>query len=284
MTSHRRKNTREGGGVPRTVVLAILAALAILAVVGTALSLAYNALRDIWQEQCRVEDREIDVVITSGKMVHPDVITLHFGLTNGANLAQIPYADLRLKLLARVPNIKDIKIERRLPNRVTVDVVEREPIARIAPSRGRAETGRVADLEGVVFRFSSNTSLLPVVREVGTTATPPGKKLSGFAAAALRLVEIASQPDLADLRVLEVDTSHKDYLLVTLGNYDRVKLAWDHMEEDSRLSRDSLTKQLKRLAKAINVNITPRTTLWIATDWGTPGRIYASDPSRNGNQ
>ncbi len=282
MISRRKKNTRENG-VPRTVVLALLAAVAILAAVGTGLILAFNALVDVWQQQCRVEDREIDVVITSGKMVHPDVVTLHFGLTNGANLAQIPFADLRLKLLERVPNIKDIKIERRQPNRVTVDVVEREPIARVAPPRGRAETGRVADLEGVVFRFSSNTALLPVVREAGEPATPPGKKLSGFAAAALRLVEVASQPELADLRVLEIDTSHKDYLLVTLGNYDRVKLAWDHMEDDTRLSRDSLAKQLKRVSQAINLNITPRTTLWIATDWGSPGRVYASDPSRNGN-
>ncbi len=283
MISRRKKNTR-ANGAPRIVILVILAALVLLAVLGTGLFMAFSLLKDIWQEQCRVEDREVNVVITSGKMVHPDVITYRFGLTNGVNLAQIPFADLRLKLLQDVPNIKDIKIERRLPNRVTIEVIEREPIARIAPPRGRVETGRVADLEGVVFNFSRDTALLPVIRETGPPATPPGKKLSGFAAAALRLVDVAAQPDLADLRVLEVDTSHKDYLLVTLGNYDRVKIAWDHMEEDSRLARDSLTKQLKRVSKAINVNITPRTTLWIATDWGTPGRVYASDSSRNGNQ
>ena len=66
-------------------------------------------------------------------MVHPDVITYHFGLTNGANLATIPFSQLREKLLKRVPNVRDIRIERRLPNRVTVEVIEREPIARIAP-------------------------------------------------------------------------------------------------------------------------------------------------------
>ena len=248
------------------------------------MSFGIGALAGIWREQYRVEDRDLDVVITTGKMVHPDVITLRFGLTNGANLATIPFEDLRLKLLDRIPNIRDIQIERRLPNRVNIAVLEREPIARVAPPRGRAVSDRVADQEGVVFRFSSNTALLPIIHEADSTPTPPGKRLTGHAAAALRLVEVAAQPELADLRVLEVNTSHKDYLFVTLGNYDRVKLAWDHMDEDSRLSRESLQRQLRHLQSVVNANITPRTTVWIATDFGKPSRIYASDPARNGNQ
>ena len=56
------------------------------------------------------------------------------------------------------------------------------------------------------------------------------------------------------------------------------------MDEDSRLSRESLQRQLRHLQSVINANITPRTTVWIATDFGKPSRIYASDPARNGNQ
>lgn len=292
MTRHR-KNTRDKN-TPRIVILALFAALTILAGAGIGVFFAYNTLKDMWLQQCRVEDREIDIVITSGKMVHPDVITLHFGLTNGANLAHIPYAELRNDLLKRVPNIKDIKIERRMPNRVTVDVFEREPIARVARGRRKGESGLVADAEGVVFRFSNNTAQLPVIREDSKAKTQPGEKLTGPAAAALRLIEAAAHPDLVDLRVLEVDAApegldknskkNNDYLLITLGNFDRVKIAWDHMADDTRLARESLTKQLKRIAKAINLNITPRNTVWIATDWGSPGRVYAADSSRNGNQ
>lgn len=282
MISRKKKKSAEGRH--RGVVVVIGAGLLMLAAIGVGATFGVRALADIWRQQCRVEDQELDVVITTGKMVHPDVITMHFGLTNGANLAEIPFEELRARLLDRVPSIRDIKIERRLPNRVTVDVVEREPIARVALRTGRGETGRVADLEGVVFRFSNNTSLLPIVREAAPPPTPPGKRLAGSAAAALRLVDMASQPEIADLRILEIDTSHADYLLVTLGNYDRVKLAWDHMLDDTRLSRDSLKKQLRRVSNAINAHVAPRTTTWIATDWGTPGRIYATDPARNGNQ
>ena len=179
-------------------------------------------------------------------------------------------------------NIADLKIERRLPNRVTITVVEREPAVRITTLKGRADSGRVADLEGVVFPFSSNVSALPVIREA--TATPSGKRLTGMAAAAVRLVEEAALPELADLSVLEVDTTHADYLLVTLGDYSRARIAWDRMCEDTRVSRTSLTNQLTRLSKAIATRVITQPTLWHATDYGSPGRVFAKDPARSAAQ
>ena len=269
------------------VVVAIVTLLVLLAAALTGIAFGVTSLRKTWREQCVVTDRELDVVIDNRKdeqrrMVHPDIITLYFGLTNGANLATIPFADLREKLLGRIPNIADLKIERRLPNRVTITVVEREPAVRIATLKGRADSGRVADLEGVVFPFSSNVSALPVIREA--TATPAGKRLTGMAAAAVRLVEEAALPDLADLSVLEVDTTHADYLLVTLGDYSRARIAWDRMCEDTRASRTSLTNQLTRLSKAIATRVITQPTLWHATDYGSPGRVFAKDPARSAAQ
>lgn len=269
------------------VVVAIVTLLVLLAAALTGVAFGVSSLRKTWREQCVVTDRELDVVIDNRKdeqrrMVHPDIITLYFGLTNGANLATIPFADLREKLLGRIPNIADLKIERRLPNRVTITVVEREPAVRIATLKGRADSGRVADLEGVVFPFSSNVSALPVIREA--TTTPAGKRLTGMAAAAVRLVEEAALPDLADLSVLEVDTTHADYLLVTLGDYSRARIAWDRMCEDTRVSRTSLTNQLTRLSKAIATRVITQPTLWHATDYGSPGRVFAKDPARSAAQ
>ena len=269
------------------VVVAIVTLLVLLAAALTGIAFGVTSLRKTWREQCVVTDRELDVVIDNRKdeqrrMVHPDIITLYFGLTNGANLATIPFAELRAKLLGRIPNIADLKIERRLPNRVTITVVEREPAVRITTLKGRADSGRVADLEGVVFPFSSNVSALPVIREA--TATPSGKRLTGMAAAAVRLVEEAALPELADLSVLEVDTSHADYLLVTLGDYSRARIAWDRMCEDTRASRTSLTNQLTRLSKAIATRVITQPTLWHATDYGSPGRVFAKDPARSAAQ
>ena len=284
------KRTRDSARRTRlAVAIGVLLVLAGLAVTG--LALGFGALRDIWREQCRITDPELDVVIANSKdqdeprrMVHPEIITRWFGLTNGANLASIPFAELREKLLGRIPNIRDLKIERRLPNRVTIDVIERDPAVRVAPLKGKVDTGLVADTDGVVFRYSSNVSALPVIREASGPGTSPGKTLSGMAAAALRLIEATALPELAGFVVLEVDTSHADYLLATLGDYSRAKIAWENMLDDTRAARESLQRQLKHLAKAIAARMITQPTLWNATDFGKPAYIHAIDPARSTGQ
>jgi len=246
-----------------------------------------QVVNGVWQEQCRITDRDLDVVITSsGKMVHPDVVTLHFGLTNGANLATIPFNELRKRLLERVPNVRDLHIERRMPNRVTIEVQEREPVARISTRREPAITGRVADADGVIFWYNVGDTIaqLPLVRESSDQPTAPGKRLTGLSAAALRLIEAASMPELAELKVREIDTSRKDYLYATFANLDHAHIAWDQMKDDTAISRSSLQKQLKNLFHAISTRLTPTGTTWLATDWGPHSRITASGSvNRAGN-
>ena len=252
-----------------------------------------GALREVWREQFRVQDSAIDVVVTSsGKNVTPATIVYYFGLTNGANLATIPYDELRKSLIARIPNIHDISIERRLPRRVTVDVKEREPAVRIAPPKGASDSGLVADYDGVVFR-TYNSPRLPIIRESSEIRHTAGHRLEGHARAALQLVHLLAEvadgksdapPALADLRVLELDTSKKDYLLVTLSDYSTAEIAWDHMGEDSEIAHQSLRRQLVHLAQAIATRLTPRATRWIATEYEKGGRVYAADPARLGER
>ena len=252
-----------------------------------------GALREVWREQFRVQDSAIDVVVTSsGKNVTPATIVYYFGLTNGANLATIPYDELRKSLIARIPNIHDISIERRLPRRVTVDVKEREPAVRIAPPKGASDSGLVADYDGVVFR-TYNSPRLPIIRESSEIRHTAGHRLEGHARAALQLVHLLAEvadgksdapPALADLRVLELDTSKKDYLLVTLDDYSTAEIAWDRMGEDSEIAQKSLHRQLLHLSQAIATRLTPRSIRWIVTEYEKGGRVYAADPARLGER
>ena len=232
------------------------------------------------------------VVTSSGKNVKPETIIYCFGLTNGANLATIPYAELRQKLIARIPNIHDITITRRLPRRVTVDVREREPAVRIVPPKGTPDSGLVADYDNVVFR-TFNSPPLPIIRGTDEAHCKPGQRLEGHARAALQLVRLLAEaadaksdtaPELASLRVLDIDTSKKDYLLMTLGDYSTAEIAWERMGEDSEIARQSLRRQLVHLAQAITARLTPQATRWIATEYGKGGRIYAANPARLGER
>ena len=285
--TERKRNARlapVGGKSSRRttlIALSVAGALVIVALAAWGVETAFDTLRSINNEQCRVADADLDVVVTTpGRMVQPDVVTLHFGLTNGANLAEIDFAALREKLLKRIPNIRDIRIERRMPNRVTIDVKEREPIARVASTGKNSPAGLMTDSEGVLFRFARSAATFPVVRTGADVKLVPGERLTGRAAAALRLVETAAQPDLLALNVQEVNSAHKDYLLVTLGNYSRAKVAWERMDEESRTSLESLRRQLVRLSQALGTELASPTAMWIATDYGTPGRVYAAESDR----
>lgn len=288
----RNTNVKNQNAVRRLAAIASTSLL-LVGVAAWGISVGVGALREIWLQQFRVQDPAIDVVITSsGAIVQPEVITLHFGLTNGANLATIPYEEKRASLIKRIPNIRDISIERRLPRRVTIDVKEREPAVRVAPHKGEY-AGLVADYDGVVFRYF-NGGQMPIVRESAEVHHEPGQNLEGQAAAAIQLVrlladaaeekDVTGSAELAFMRVLEVDTSNKDYLLVTLGDYSTAEIAWERMGENSEIARKSLRRQLVRLAQAINARITPRATRWIATEYEKGGRVYAADPARVGGR
>ena len=266
------------------VALGVVALLAVLAAIVAGVVVGLGKLAELHDERCRVTDADYDVVISSGRMVSQDVIVSHFGLTNGANLAEIDFAGLREKLLAKVPNIRDVRIERRMPNRVTVEVAEREPIARLAGSARDLLDGRVVDSEGVVFVFSRDVATLPIIREPDSPRTKPGEKLKEMSAAALHLVEAVSAPAFLKLEVQEIDVTKPDHVVLTLGDSSRAKVAWKRMGDGGRVARESLVRQLTRLSRAIASNGAPGTKLWNATDWDSPGYVYADDPVRALNQ
>ena len=192
-----KENKKTGRGSARRAVVALGLAAAVAAVV--ALAFAYAKLRALWLEQCVVTDVASQVAITDGKMVRSDVIAGQFGLTNGANLALIDFAEKRRETLKKIPNIRDITVSRHLPNRVSIDVEERVPVVRLGIRGRKGDTGKVADTDGVVFISSSGTQILPTIREAAAPGTPKGQTLGGHALAALRLIETCrtSYPELA---------------------------------------------------------------------------------------
>ncbi len=254
---------------------------------------AFDALHKIWLEQFRVQDATIDVVATSsGKSVVPDTIIHLFHLTNGVSLATFPYEKRCQELIAAIPQIRSISVERRLPRRVIINVKEREPAVHVASGKGSGKTGLVADYDGVIFRTHIASPQLPTIREPAETRHAPGQRLEGQAHAALQLVHVLADaaegksdaPELASLRVREIDTSKKDHLLVTLADSSTAEIAWYHMGEDSDAAQKSLCRQLVHLSQTIATHLTPPSTRWIVTEYEKGGRIYAADPARLGEK
>ena len=240
-----------------------------------------NRLKASYEEQCILTDSAEQVEIITGKAIPSGMIVDHFGLTNGANLAQIDFSARRGRLLLDMPNLRDVKITRRMPRHIRIEAIERIPVIRVIGNGKNTSRNFVADRDGIIFWYPlRKTMLMPIIRETREHPPASGKRLSGMAMAALRLIEESSAPEYAALKIQEIDTFKPDYLFVTLGNSSRAKIAWEGMLKPPASSRVSLTNQLSRLTCAIESNLAAGTKLWNVTDWGTPGRVYADDPSK----
>ena len=269
-----KKNTTErvSGGHGALVAVGVV----LLAAAAAAIAFAYTYLRDVWREQCVIDDVPSQVTVHDGKLVKGDVVADALGLRKGANLAEIDFAKRRADVLARYPAIRDLTVTRHLPNRVEISIEEREPVVRMNVRGHKGDTGRVADTDGVVFQCRRGTGLLPTIREEQSPGTAVGKALKGRALGALRLVEACREPELLELAVLEVDVSKPDYLAATLGrDYSTLKIAWRGMENPNEASREDLVTRLAKVRDAMRSEIGVGAKVWNARDLDNPNYVYA---------
>lgn len=256
-------------------VLAV-AGLVLVVLIGVGIMLGYEKLRGAWLEQCVVRSMERQVEIESGKMVKADVIAENLGIRPGANLALIDFAEKRAEILRRIPNLKNIRIRRRLPDRVSVSIEERTPIARLNVRGRKTSSDKVVDSEGVVFLCARGTGLLPVIREASAPGTAAGHRLDGRARAALQFVEACRDPEFQELSVLDVDVAKPDYISATIAsgpNYMTLKITWDGMDEPATpASRSCLVRKIKQFRNAVRTGAGTGAVIWNAT---MPNRVFA---------
>lgn len=257
----------------------IIGALVLLALVGLGVAFGFDRLRDLWLDQSVIRAMDGQVEIQSGRMVKADVIAECLGIKPGVNLGTIDFAERREAILRKVPNLRELRIQRFLPDRVRITIEEREPIARLSVRGRKGDTGKVVDVDGVVFLCSRGTRLLPVLREASEPGTSIGHRLDGRARAALRFVAACQDPAFQELGILEADVAYPDWLFATINtgtSYTQLKLAWDGMDEpETPESHASLIRQLTHLRDAIRTRIGDGAVIWNATDFSYPGRIYA---------
>lgn len=262
-----RQNTiSRSGGRRGWAARSALAAAVVAAAAGA--YLGYAKLREAWTGQCVVTDVSRQVVVRTGSNIRRELILEKFGLKNGANLALVDFAQRRREILAAIPNIRSLTVSRILPDRVEIDVAERDPVARMNERGGKPVTGRVVDAEGVVFmRQDAGTALLPMVVEP-LPPTKPGCALKGRSRAALRLLLACREPEWSELKVLAVSTAHQDYLTATLGNYTRAKFAWEGMDEPKSGKDEALRSQLRALRDAKRSPAGQSVKVWNVTEPG----------------
>lgn len=263
-----KANKIENRGRRITVIIAAI----LLIVLAVGAKFGYDSLSEVYHQQFVIHDMSTQVEITSGKMVHPATIAEVFGLKNGKNMAEIDFCSKREEILAKIPNLRAIRVTRYLPGRLSIVAEERVPIAKINARGQKSTSGRVVDAEGMVFMCQRGTQTLPTIFEPQAPGVHAGQYIKDRTLAALKLIEVCREPEYQELGILAVDTSKHDFLTATLGNYSKVKILWEDMDTPSIRSRRDLESRLTLLRNAIRNKITPNAVTWNAT---IPGKIFA---------
>jgi len=195
-----------------------------------------------------------NITVVSGNL-NEMLVRESLGLREGMSIFD-PSIELRRCYLANAPNIRSVSITRHLPSRITVHVVEREPIGRIQ------REGLVVDDEGVVFPHSAGVDHLPVL--VGFEGIPvqSGGKLDGIGLSAVHFLSVVARPEYT-LPVAMVDCSKQDYLYLTLSDHRQVKFWWKGMDSDTTDANEALRRRLQRLRQAMAM--APAHQMWDAT-------------------
>jgi hypothetical protein len=120
------------------------------------------------------------------------------GLRSDMNLMEVDLGEIRSRLLA-LPRVKSVKVERRLPDRLAIEIEERLPVAWVTSvERGRAnnidQRSRLfVDREGVVFKCEEllrEYMALPVINAVDQPVITLGREINTVTmTAALALLE-----------------------------------------------------------------------------------------------
>jgi cell division septal protein FtsQ len=184
--------------------------------------------------------------IRGGPVITERLIREYTQLQEGMNLFGFNIRQVREDFLRRAPNVRGIQISRHLPDRLRIEVDERNALARIG-RRGVL----VADRYGVVFVQRNRTRPLPVI--VGYTAGPlrPGYCVQGRALAALEVIDACEENPVLGLTVAAVDLDDKDAVIVTLADDKTVKLAWAKMGSLTPASRRQLMAKLGRVSRVL---------------------------------
>ena len=204
-----------------------------------------------------LNDLREDVTITTGKTLTPDLVCEFLGLKKGVNLLSIKIDKKRRELLEKAPNIRDVKIERRLPNKLSITITERDPIALIKAASGM----QVVDEEGVVFIRKEGTTGLPLIQ--GTDGIEPGDRLRDNNMAAVRLIDNSLRPDCR-VRLQIVDTAKPDYLTLIFADDREAKFAWPDMRNSRKDSKEEMQGRLDALARSMNNEIGIHIKKWDA--------------------
>lgn len=204
--------------------------------------------------------------ITSGNTVSAEAVRQVTGIREGMNLFLFNLPRIRRDFLRNLPNVREIRMERHLPDTLQVSVFERIPVAKLSRN-GRV----VTDFDGYIFSIQAGqetlADTLPVLASEEWANLQPGQRMGARPRQALAVLDTAESLRLA-FRIVEIDTTNPHYLLLHTAARQEVGLPWESLAERhtivSMLGEVGLAMASPRAVSANRFDVSPE-----------DGRVYA---------
>jgi len=180
-------------------------------------------------------------VRTDGTLTREQVLAAG-GITEGANIFSVDLKKIE-HAIEHLPQVVHVDVRRRLPHRVDVEIVERQPVAWVtekATTDPTSESALLIDVRGYVMKSRKvppDYYNLPTISGVVTEDLAPGQKVSSLEMqAALDLIRLNA--DSTRWQVRNVDLAKGYCLVVTDRTHARITFGLDDMQRQlSRLNR-----------------------------------------------
>ena len=221
-----------------------------------------------------------DLEVKSDGTLPPEMIIKAAGLQTGVNLFKLDLADAARRLEA-LPQIESVRLQRSFPSTVTIQIVERKPVAWIVAEGSdqpreqvvQATDSFLTDQRGVVLHLKRQLpeyAFLPIIRGCPAKDLASGRTVDAEEVrAALDLIR-AHRNSLMGARfgLQEVDVSKRFGLLATDRTGLQVLFALD--DPDGQLKRlDVLLNEMDRTGQrpaTINLLVLKNTPVTLKTD------------------
>jgi cell division protein FtsQ len=199
----KRRRSRPAGSRLRGGVLALLIALGVSTVAGSVVYVFFYSPAVLLH---------LDGVEIEGEhYVSRDQLLTTFLPDIGKSVLRAPLAR-RLETIEKIPWVRTATIERVLPNRLIVRIVERTPVAFLSTGEGM----KLIDADGVILDKPPGANFnLPVVTGIGEQ-TPLAERASRVALFAEFLKQIGTIQSYAPSDVIEANLASPDDIKVTL--------------------------------------------------------------------
>jgi hypothetical protein len=226
--------------------LAVVIPLLLVVLVGTIWWVGVTAGRVLFTHNPRFALRHLRIQ-ASGPMITEAHVRDYLGIAEGTNLFWVDIAALREEFLRKTPSVKSMTINRRLPDTLEIQLSERVAVARV----GRFKPLGI-DPDGYVYHLRSPSRELPMIDGAYDANLRPGMQAGGMFRCALQVIEACRKgPYNPALRVESIDIANGEYLDLRLANGERVRLAWEHMNENSDPSNRRLNAKLEQLSAVL---------------------------------